>query len=189
VVQDGGAHVGISSSYTGLFQAATSGLSLWPRQAVTIFERMDARIARTSPRAPVSRRDALRRALLAFALVPMLPAFYSAIFFAQPWALPYGLLLAYPTAWLLGVPAFLLLRHRGWLQWWQFALAGGLCSLPAVALYWRHGAPPQLEPFSVLNAFYFAGWGVFAGLCFWLLAVAGAAPVSVRTILGFEPPP
>ncbi|MBL6752284.1 MAG: hypothetical protein ISP90_17330 [Nevskia sp.] len=128
-----------------------------------------------------------QRLLLAFALVPMLPAFYAALLFAQPWALPAGLLLGYAGALLPGLPLLLVLRRRSWLRWWHFALAGGLCALPAIALYRRVGTPPHLEAFSALNAAYLAAWGGFAGLCFWLLAVAGESLVSLRTLFGFEP--
>jgi hypothetical protein len=126
--------------------------------------------------------------LLAFALVPLLPAFYAAIFFAEPWALPYGLALSYPSALVLGAPLLWLLRRRGWQQWWQFALAGGVCAGPSIVLYCVVGPPPQLAAYSPLNAVYLAGWGAFAGLCFWLLLVAGIAPVSWRSLFGFDPP-
>ena len=126
----------------------------------------------------------LRRVVLGFALTPMLPAFYATLFFAQPWAFPYGIALAYPAALLLGLPLYLGLRRRQRLGWWQLALAGMICAVPAVLAYRYAGTPPHLEPFDWLAALYLEAWGAFAGLSFWLLAVAGSAPVTVRVLFG-----
>ena len=126
----------------------------------------------------------LRRVVLGFALTPMLPAFYATLFFAQPWAFPYGIALAYPAALLLGLPLYLGLRRRQRLGWWQLALAGMICAVPAVLAYRYAGTPPHLEPFDWLAALYLEAWGAFAGLSFWLLAVAGNTPVTARTMFG-----
>ena len=133
---------------------------------------------------PAYAASPLQRVLLGFAVAPMLPAFYSALFFAQPWAFPYGVALSYPCALLLGLPLYLGLRRRQRLGWWQLALAGMICAVPAVLAYRYAGTPPHLEPFDWLAALYLEAWGAFAGLSFWLLAVAGSAPVTVRVLFG-----
>jgi len=122
--------------------------------------------------------------LLGFALSPMLPAFYAALFFAQPWCFPYGVALAYPSALLIGVPLYLGLRRSQRLGWWQLSLAGMVCAVPAVVAYRLVGAPPHLEPFDWLSAVYLEAWGAFTGLSFWLLALAGTTPVTVRVLFG-----
>ncbi len=134
---------------------------------------------------PGPQAQPLRRVVLGFALTPMLPAFYATLFFAQPWAFPYGIALAYPSALLLGLPLYLGLRRRQRLGWWQLSLVGMVCAIPAVLAYRCAGTPPHLQPFDWLGAFYLEAWGAFAGLSFWLLAVAGTAPVTVRVLLGF----
>lgn len=133
-----------------------------------------------------SARPALQasRLMLGFALAPMLPAFYSALFFAQPWAFPIGVALAYPTALLLGLPLFLGLRRQGWLSWWQLSMGGTLCALPLVLLYWQVGTPPHLEAFDWLNGLSLAAWGGFSGLSFWLLAISGKTPVRLHMLFG-----
>ncbi len=130
----------------------------------------------------------LRRILFALLFTPLLPPFYATLFFAEPWSLPIGLMLTYPSAWLLGLPIVLLLRRMQRLDWWALALAGAVCSLPALLLYWWINTPPHLEVFSVLNAFELLGWGAFSGLCFWLLGIAGDSSVSLRTLLDIGPP-
>lgn len=123
--------------------------------------------------------------VLGFALAPMLPAFYAALFFAQPWAFPYGVALSYPSALLIGLPLYLALRQRRRLGWWQLSLAGMVCAVPAIVIYRHVGTPAHLEPFEWLSAFYLEAWGAFTGLSFWLLAVAGSTPVTARMLFGF----
>jgi hypothetical protein len=126
----------------------------------------------------------LQRVVLGFAVAPMLPAFYATLFFAQPWAFPYGIALAYPSALLIGLPLYLVLHRRQRLGWWQLGLTGMCCAVPAVLMYRHVGTPPHLEPFEWLNALYLEAWGGFAGLSFWLLSVAGKTPVTVRMLFG-----
>ena len=134
-----------------------------------------------SPPKPASHTP---RVVLGFVLAPLLPAFYATMFFAQPWAFPIGLSLAYPTALLFGLPLFLGFRRMGWLAWWQISLCGMLSTLPLLLLYWQLGAPPHLEAFDLFNALALEGWGAFAGLGFWLLAIAGTTPIGLRVLLG-----
>lgn len=143
--------------------------------------------ARASPLVtplPAYAASPLQRVLLGFAVAPALPAFYAALFFAQPWAFPYGIALAYPSALLLGLPIFLVLRRQQRLGWWQLGLTGMVCAAPAIIAYRHVGTPPHLEPFEWLAALYLMAWGGFAGLSFWLLSVAGKSPVTARMLFG-----
>jgi len=126
----------------------------------------------------------ISRVMLGFVLAPLLPAFYAALFFAQPWAFPIGLCLSYPAALLFGVPLFFGFRRLGWLAWWQMCLCGLLSTLPLVLLYWQLGAPPHLGAFDPLNAVVLAGWGGFTGLSFWLLAISGTTPLTLQVFFG-----
>lgn len=125
------------------------------------------------------------RIVLGFLLAPLLPAFYATMFFAQPWAFPIGLALSYPAALLFGLPLFLAFRSQGWLKWWHMTLCGLLCAVPLLLLYWQVGQPPHLEAFGLLNALVLEAWGGFAGLSFWLLAIAGTSPVRLHVLFGF----
>ena len=129
------------------------------------------------------------RIMLAFFLSPLLAPFYGALFFAQPWALPIGLSVTYPSAMLFGVPSFLLLRRSSASrQWWAFAALGALCSMPALIVYVICNEVPHLESFTLLNGVALVGWGTFTGLCFWLLGVAGDSPLRWRDVLDMGPP-
>lgn len=138
------------------------------------------------PNAPVPSRLQKRRVLLGLALTPLLPGFYSTLLFGSPWAFPTSLLLSYPTALLLGLPMLWVCSRRHWMSWWQLSLGGGLCVLPLQLLYWKLGAPPHLEAFSLSNALLLEAWGLFAGLVFWLLAIAGNAQLGWRELFGLE---
>jgi hypothetical protein len=113
------------------------------------------------------------RVVLAFVLTPALPAFYAAMFFAQPWAFLVGTLFSYPAALLLGIPMYRLLKHFGHLGWWQLAGCGAVCAAPLLVTYWYIGRPARFEPFDLTNGLYVEAWGIFAGLVFWLIGVAG----------------
>jgi hypothetical protein len=125
-----------------------------------------------------------RRIVLGFALAPLLPGFYAALLFGQPWAFPIGLALSYPTALLFGMPLLIILRRRNWLAWWQFGLCGAVCVLPLELFYWSVGVPPHLEAFGFFNAVLLEGWGILTGLIFWLLVIFGTSPVRWRELFG-----
>jgi hypothetical protein len=133
--------------------------------------------------------SARTRIVLAFCFSPLLAPFYGAFLFAQPWALPIGLLITYPSAIVFGIPSFLLLRRRSvGRQWWAFAAWGALCSTPALIVYAVCKEVPHLESFTPLNGLALVAWGTFSGLCFWLLGVAGDSPVRWRDVLDMGPP-
>src|SRR3569833_2326746 len=88
------------------------------------------------------------RILLALAVTPFLPGFYGALLFAQPWAFPIGLAVAYPVTLLIGVPVLLLMRRANRLQWWAFVAAGVACALlVSIGYAWLRDVP-HLESFS-----------------------------------------
>ncbi len=67
----------------------------------------------------------------------------------------------------LGVPAFLLFRRRGWLAWWQFGAGGGALGL-IVAIPFGVGGGPTL---AAALAPAFAALGMLHAVLFWLIAV------------------
>lgn len=67
---------------------------------------------------------------------------------------------------LLGVPAFLLFRCRGWWQLWRFLVGGGLGGLLLALVLLRSDAANL-----PLLAFVFLAGGVVYALLFWCLAV------------------
>ena len=129
-----------------------------------------------------------RRVVLAFCVTPVLPAFYGALFMAQPWLLPIGLAVGYPSELIVGLPAFLVMRRRQWLGWWQFVLAGILCAIPAVFGYWFVGSVPHLQEFDAVAALALCGGGALGGAVFWLLGLAGESPLSWRNFFDLGPP-
>ncbi len=128
------------------------------------------------------------RIVLAFCLSPLLPAFYGALLFAQPWALPIGIAISYPTAIFFGVPSFILMRRLMQRRWWAFALWGGACAFPALIAYAVYRDVPHFASFDLFNGAAVVAWGVFAGLCFWLLGIAGESPLRWRDVLDMGPP-
>jgi hypothetical protein len=139
---------------------------------------------------PLRETPALKtsRLVLAFCVTPFLPGFYGALLFAQPWALPIGLAVAYPSALAIGVPLIMIMRRRAWLSWWCFVIAGALCALPALIAYAYVGDVPHLDSFNLPGAALVVASGAFTGACFWLLGVAGESPVRVRDLFNVGPP-
>jgi hypothetical protein len=66
----------------------------------------------------------------------------------------------------LGIPAFVALRRRGWLAWWQFAAGGAalgiVCAVPLALAGMAFAA--ALAP-------AFAALGMLHAVAFWVLAV------------------
>lgn len=127
----------------------------------------------------------MSRVILAFALAPLL----ASLLFGWP-----GMLLVLPVALLItGAVAaplfFFLFRKRGWLKWWQVALAGFLCGLLFVAFF---DSPERLDIFGINDSLYFGGVGVFIALVFWWLglfrntafpAVPSSPPYSMLVLI------
>jgi hypothetical protein len=126
-----------------------------------------------------------RRLLMAALLTPLLAGFYPAIFLADPSIMPIGLVVAYASVLLFGVPLVPLFDRRGWRQWWQFSAGGALCALPSILLYALHQAPQHLQPFGIVPAAGLLLCGGVSGTSFWLVGVAGESPVTLRSL--FDP--
>ena len=126
-----------------------------------------------------------RRLLTAFALTPFLSAFYPAVFLAEPAIMPLGLLVAYVSTGVLGVPLVFYCSRRGLHQWWRYVVGGAACALPSIALYALVPLPPYLEPFGAVPVGELLLWGASSGMLFWMIGIAGDSAVSLRTL--FDP--
>jgi hypothetical protein len=126
-----------------------------------------------------------RRLLTAFALTPLLAGFYPAIFLAEPSIMPYGLLLAYASTALFGIPLLIYFDRRQVREWWMYIAGGTACSLPTVLLYALAPLPDHLLPFGPIPTLGLLFWGGSSGIVFWMIGVAGDSPVSLRTL--FDP--
>jgi hypothetical protein len=89
---------------------------------------------------------------------------------------------ALPITAAVAVPLFFLLfRKRGWLKWWQVALAGLFLGLLFVALM---DSPARLDMFGIRDSLLFGGVGLFIAIVFWWLglfrnAVVPSVPSSL----------
>jgi hypothetical protein len=129
-----------------------------------------------------------KRLFTAFVLTPLLAGFYPAIFLAEPSIMPIGLVLAYVSAFLFGVPLVLWFSRRGVRDWKLYTLGGSACALPTVLLYGFAPTPEHLQPFGVVPVLAVLLWGASSGVVFWMLGVAGDSPVSLRTLFDPLPP-
>jgi hypothetical protein len=118
----------------------------------------------------------------------MLAGFYPAIFLAEPSLMPMGLVLAYTSAALFGLPLVVLFDRRCWRRWWHYCTGGAVCGLPAVALYALLRKPEHVQAFGLLPATGVMLCAGAAGIMFWMLGVAGDTPVSLRSLFDPLPP-
>jgi hypothetical protein len=123
------------------------------------------------------------RLFTAFALTPLLAGFYPAIFLAEPSIMPIGLLLAYASTTVFGIPLVMYFHRRGVREWWMYIAGGTACSLPTVLLYALAPLPDHLQPFGPIPVLGLLFWGGSSGIVFWMIGVAGDSPVSLRTFL------
>jgi hypothetical protein len=126
-----------------------------------------------------------KRLFTAFALTPLLAGFYPAIFLAEPSVMPIGLVLAYASTVLFGVPLVLYFDRRGVREWWMYIAGGTACSLPTVLLYAFAPLPDHLQPFGTVPVLALLLWGGSSGIVFWMIGIAGDSAVSLRTL--FDP--
>ncbi|MBV8855290.1 MAG: hypothetical protein JOY91_17910 [Sinobacteraceae bacterium] len=126
-----------------------------------------------------------RRLFTAFVLTPMLAGFYPALFRADPALLPVGLLLAYGSGLVCGVPLVILFARRGLRDWRLFMGGGAICALPAVALWAFNQPAGQLKMLSFPVMLEVLAWGAVCGIVFWMVGVAGESVVSIATL--FDP--
>jgi hypothetical protein len=126
-----------------------------------------------------------KRLLTAFALTPLLAGFYPAVFLAEPSIMPVGLLLAYASTLLFGIPLVIYFDRRGVREWWMYIAGGTACSLPTILLYALAPLPEYLLPFGPVPVLGLLFWGGFSGIVFWMIGIAGDSAVSLRTL--FDP--
>src|ERR1700749_2063782 len=124
-----------------------------------------------------------KRLFTAFCLTPMLAGFYPAIFLAEPTLMPIGLLLAYASTAVFGIPLVAYFDRRGVRQWWMYIAGGTACSLPTVLLYAFAPLPEHLQPFGPVPTLALLFWGGSSGIVFWMIGIAGESAVSLRTLL------
>src|SRR5262249_39496823 len=108
-----------------------------------------------------------------------------AIFLAEPAIMPLGLLLAYASTVLFGIPLVLYFARRGIRDWWMYIAGGTACAVPTVVLYAVAPRPTYLLPFGVLPALGVLLWGASSGIVFWMIGIAGDSAVSLRSL--FDP--
>jgi len=126
-----------------------------------------------------------KRLFTAFTLTPLLAGFYPAIFLAEPSLMPIGLVLAYASTVLFGVPLVVYFDRRGVRDWYMYIAGGTACSLPTVLLYALAPLPEHVQPFSAIPALAVLLWGGSSGIVFWMIGIAGDSAVSLRTL--FDP--
>jgi hypothetical protein len=134
--------------------------------------------ASESGAAPLDRH----RLVTAFALTPLLAGFYPAIFVAEPALMPLGLIVAYLSTVIFGVPLVYYFDRKGYRHWYLYILGGAACALPSVVIYALATLPHYLSPFGVVPAIGVLLWGASSGIVFWMIGVAGDSAVSLRTL-------
>jgi Na+/melibiose symporter-like transporter len=127
-----------------------------------------------------------KRLFTAFCLTPMLAGFYPAIFLAEPSLMPIGLLLAYASTAVFGIPLVAYFDRRGVREWYMYIAGGTACSLPTVLLYAFAPLPDHLQPFGAVPLIIgVLVWGASSGIVFWMIGIAGDSAVSLRSL--FDP--
>ena len=126
-----------------------------------------------------------KRLLTAFSLTPLLAGFYPAIFLGEPSIMPIGLVLAYASTVLFGIPLVVYFDRRGVRDWWMYIAGGTACSVPTMLLYALAPLPDHLQPFGPGPVLALLFWGGSSGVVFWMIGVAGDSAVSLRSL--FDP--
>lgn len=99
--------------------------------------------------------------------------------------MPIGLVLAYASTVLFGIPLVAYFDHRGVREWCMYIVGGSACSIPTVLLYAFAPLPDHLQPFGAIPAVGVLLWGASSGIVFWMIGVAGDSAVSLRSL--FDP--
>ena len=126
-----------------------------------------------------------KRLFTAFCLTPLLAGFYPAIFMAEPSLMPIGLVLAYASTVVFGIPLVAYFDRRGVRQWYLYIAGGTACSVPTVFLYALAPLPEHLQPFGAMPVLSVLLWGGTSGIVFWMIGIAGDSAVSLRSL--FDP--
>ena len=138
----------------------------------------------TAPPAPGEPLD-WKRLFTAFCLTPLLAGFYPAIFLAEPSLMPVGLVLAYASTVVFGIPLVAYFDRHGVRQWYMYIAGGTACSLPTVLLYALAPLPEHLQPFGAVPVLGTLLWGGSSGIVFWMIGISGDSAVSFRSL--FDP--
>ena len=127
-----------------------------------------------------------KRLFTAFALTPLLSGFYPAIFLAEPSLMLIGLVLAYGSTVLFGIPLVAYFDRQGVRDWYMYVVGGTACSLPTVLLYaFLPTLPDHLSPFGTVPVLGVLLWGGSSGIVFWMIGIAGDSAVGLRSL--FDP--
>jgi len=126
-----------------------------------------------------------KRLFTAFCLTPLLAGFYPAIFLAEPSLMPIGLVLAYASTIVFGIPLVAYFDRRGVREWYMYIAGGTACSVPTVLLYAFAPLPDHLQPFGAVPLVGVLVWGASSGIVFWMIGIAGDSEVSLRSL--FDP--
>jgi hypothetical protein len=126
-----------------------------------------------------------KRLFTAFCLTPLLAGFYPAIFLAEPSLMPIGLLLAYASTALFGIPLVAYFDRRNVREWYMYIAGGTACSVPTVLLYAFAPLPDHLQPFGAVPVVGVLVWGASSGIVFWMIGITGESAVSLRSL--FDP--
>ena len=126
-----------------------------------------------------------KRLFTAFCLTPLLAGFYPAIFLAEPALMPIGLVLAYASTIVLGIPLVAYFDRRHVREWYMYIAGGTACSLPTVLLYAFGPLPDHLQAFGAVPVAGVLLWGASSGIVFWMIGIAGDSAVSLRSL--FDP--
>jgi hypothetical protein len=86
----------------------------------------------------------------------------------------FGSFIAYPMAFLFGIPVFAVFRALNWLRWWQVTLGGSSVGLVFLA-YVSLGAASFSASEVLAPGALFGGAGAATGLAFWFIAVRSNA--------------
>lgn len=70
----------------------------------------------------------------------------------------------------IGIPAMLIAKRRGWVSWWHAATAGALTATPWVLIYLFIN-PGHTELAGLPNSMRFLGLGVVAGVLVWVMGI------------------
>ena len=96
-----------------------------------------------------------------------------------------GLVLAYASTVLFGIPLVAYFDRRGFRDWYMYVVGGAACSVPTVLLYAFAPLPDHLQPFGVVPVLGVLLWGASSGIVFWMIGIAGDSAVSLRSL--FDP--
>ncbi len=121
----------------------------------------------------------MSRVFTAFLVIPLAFAIFTTWWSTgTPDGFPVVAMVAYPIILLLGAPVFALLRHFGWLRWWQVTLAGGVCAVPFIVYFAFVSSPNRWAKVGLVDSLFFLSVGAGIALAFWVLGLAGNSALT-----------